>query len=283
MGLTYTAFLWSSSTWELRADPSPLRGPEETCHAGLKDSREARMGRKVPLGSTLLTRYPNYLWWERLRAWAEPEQRTFMLGHILSEKGARLEHLIPYSPKRFHERFHHSFQYIMQTDDKGPYSQSYGFSSSHGQMWELDHKEGWAPKNRCFWTLVLEKTLESLLDSKEIKPVNSKGNQTWIFIGRTDVKTEVPILWPPDVKSPLIGKDPNAGKDWRKEEKGTTEDEMVWWHHRFNGHEFGQTPGDGERQGSLVCCSPWGHKESTWLSDWTTTKYWLSNLPLGKS
>ena len=144
--------------------------------------------------------------------------------------------------------------------DKGPSSQSYGFSNSHEWMWELDHKEGWAPNNWCFWTVVLEKTLESPLNCKEIKPVNPKGNQPWIFIGRIDA--EAPILWPPDVKSQLIWKDPDAGKDWRQEEKGTTEDERVGWHHQCNGHEFEQAPGDGEEQGNLACCSPWGLKES---------------------
>ena len=107
------------------------------------------------------------------------------------------------------------------------YSQSYGFTSSHLQMWELDHKEGWVPKNWCFWTVVLEKTLESPLDCKKIKLVNPKRSQFWLFIGRTDVEAETPVLWPPDTKSWLIGKDPDAGKDWRLEEKGTTEDEMV--------------------------------------------------------
>ena len=105
-------------------------------------------------------------------------------------------------------------------------------------MWELDYKESWAPKNWCFWTVVLEKTLESPLDCKEIQPVHPKGDQSWVFIGRTDVEAETPILWPPDVKNWLIGKDPDAGKDWRQEEKGMTEDEMVGWHHRLNGHEF---------------------------------------------
>ena len=113
---------------------------------------------------------------------------------------------------------------------------------------------------QCFWTVVLEKTLESPLDCKEIKPVNPKGNQSWIFIGRTDA--EAPILWPPDVKSQLIGKGPDARKDWRQEEKGMTEDEMVGWNHWLNGHEFKQTPGDSAGQGSLECCSPWGCKES---------------------
>ena len=111
--------------------------------------------------------------------------------------------------------------------NKGPSSQSYGFSSSHVWMWELDYKESLAPKNWCFWTVVLEKTLESPLDSKEIQPVHPKGNQSWIFIGKTDVEAETPILWPPDLKNWLIWKDPDAGKDWRREEKGTTEDEMV--------------------------------------------------------
>ena len=117
-------------------------------------------------------------------------------------------------------------------------SQSHGFSSNHVWMWELDHKEGWTLKNWCFWTVVLEKILESPLDCKEIQPVNPKGNQSWIFIGRTDTEAEAPILWPPDMKSWLTRKDPDAGKDWGQEKKGTTEDEMVWWHHRLNGHEF---------------------------------------------
>ena len=118
------------------------------------------------------------------------------------------------------------------------YSQSYDFSSSHERMWELDYKESWAPKNWCFWTVVLEKTLESPLDCKEIQPVHPKGNRSWIFIGRTDAEAETPILWLLDVKSWLIWKDPDSGKDWRQEEKGLTEDEMVGWHHRLNGHEF---------------------------------------------
>ena len=121
----------------------------------------------------------------------------------------------------------------------------------------MDHKESWAPKNWCFWTVVLEKTLESPLDSKEVKPVSSKGNQSWILIGRTDAKVEAPILWLPDVKNWLLRKDPDAGKDWRQEEKGTTEDQMIGCHHWLNGHEFEQAPGIGDGQGSLVCCSPW--------------------------
>ena len=128
-------------------------------------------------------------------------------------------------------------------------------------MWELDHKEGWALKNWCFWTVVLEKTLQSPMDCEEIKPVNPKGSQSWIFIGRTDAETVAWTLWPPDVKSRLTGKDPDAGKDWGQKEKGATEDEMVGWHHWLNGHEYEQALGDGEGQGSLVCFSPWGCKE----------------------
>ena len=121
--------------------------------------------------------------------------------------------------------------------DKGPSSQIYGFSSNHVWMWELDHKESWVLNNWCFWTVVLEETLESTLDCKEIQPVKSQGNQSWIFIGSTDAEaeTETPILWPPDVKIWLFGKDLDAGKDWRWEEKGTTADEIVGWHHQFNG------------------------------------------------
>ena len=131
----------------------------------------------------------------------------------------------------------------------------YGLFSSHGWMWELDFKEGLALKNWCFWTVVLEKTLETPLDSKEIKPVNLKGNQPWIFIG---AEAEAPILWSLDAKSQLVGKDPDAGKDWRRERKGATEDEVVGWHHQLSGHEFEQAPGDGEAQGSLSRCSSCG-------------------------
>ena len=122
-------------------------------------------------------------------------------------------------------------------------SESHGLSGSHGWMWELDHKEGWAPKNQYFWTVMLEKTIESPLDSKEISPINPKGNQPWIFFRRTDGEAEAPIFWSPDVKSQLIGKDPDAGKDWGQEEKGTAGDKMVEWHHWLNGHEFEPTPG----------------------------------------
>ena len=135
-------------------------------------------------------------------------------------------------------------------------------SSSHVWMWELGHKESWTLKNWCFWTVVLEKTLESPVDCKVIQPIHPKGISSWIFIGRTDAEAEAPILWPPDVNNWLLEKDPDAGKDWRQEEQGTTEDGVVEWHHWLNGHEFEQALGDGEGQGSLACCSPWGRKES---------------------
>ena len=140
--------------------------------------------------------------------------------------------------------------------NKGPYSQSYGFSTGHVQMWQLDHKEGWASKNWCFRTVVLEKTLESPLDSKEIKPVHPKGNQSWIFIGRTEAEAEAPILWPPDMKSQFIEKDLDAGKDWGQE-KRVTEDEIVGWHHHLNGHAFEQPLGESEEE---VRASWWGVK-----------------------
>ena len=135
-------------------------------------------------------------------------------------------------------------------------------------MWELEHKKSWVPKNWSFWTVVLEKTLKSLLDCKEIKPVHSKGNQFWIFIGRTDDETETLVLWPRDAKNRLIGKDPDAAKDWRQE-KGMTEDEVVGWHHWLNGHEFEQALRVGDGQGGLACCSPWSRKEldtTEWLN-----------------
>ena len=145
--------------------------------------------------------------------------------------------------------------------NRGPSSRSYGFPRSHVWMWELDYKESWVPKNWCSWTVVMEKTLESSLDCKEIKPVHPKGNQSWIFIGRPDAEAETPILWPSDVKSWLIGKDPDAGNDWRQEEKEMTEDEMVGWHHWPDGHDFQQALGVGDGQGGLACYSPWVHKE----------------------
>ena len=155
--------------------------------------------------------------------------------------------------------------------NKGPSSQSYGFSSSHVWIWELDCEESWVPKNWYFWTVILEKTLKSPLDCKEIQPGNPKGNQAWIFIGRTDAEGETGIFWPPIAKNCLIGKDPDAGKDWRRGEKGTTEDEMAGWHQWLDGHEFEQSLGVGDGQGSLACFSPWCLKEldTTDQLNWT--------------
>ena len=170
-------------------------------------------------------------------------------------------------PKQHSKKQRHYFA------NKSLSSQGYSFPSSHVWMWELDHKESWELKNWCFWTMVLEKTLESSLDFNKINLVNPKGNQSWLFIGRTDAHT--PIFWPPHAKNWLIGKDPDAGKDWRKEENGTTEDEMVGWHHWLDGHEFDQALGVGDGQGSLACCIPWGRKESDiteWLN-WTELIY----------
>ena len=141
--------------------------------------------------------------------------------------------------------------------NKGLYSQSYGFSSSHVWMWDLDHNEGWMPKNWCFWIVVLEKTLESPLDSKDIKPVNPKGNQPWIFIGRTDAEAEALVLQLLDAKRGPIVKDPDAGEDWRQKEKGVVEDEAVGWHHWLHGHEFEQTLGDSEGQTGLLQSVGW--------------------------
>ena len=165
----------------------------------------------------------------------------------------------------------HSILKSRDTTDKGPSSQSYGFTSSHVWIWELDHKEGWAQKNWCFWTVVLEKTLESPLDSKDNQPVNPEGSQSWKSIGWTDAEAETPTVWLPDAKYWFTGKECDAGKDWRQQEKGTTEDEMVGWHHWVNGHEFEQTLGAGDGQRSLACCHPWGRKEldTTEPLNWT--------------
>ena len=140
----------------------------------------------------------------------------------------------------------------------------------------MDCEESWALKNWCFWTVVLEKTLESPLDCKEIQPVPSKGDQSWVFFGRNDTKAETPVLWPPHVKSWLIGEDSDAGRDWRQEEKGMTEDEVAGWHHRLAWCGFGLTPGVGDGQGGLVCCNSWGCKEAdmTERLNWTELK-WL--------
>ena len=152
---------------------------------------------------------------------------------------------------------------------RGSSSQSCGFSSGHVWMWELDYKESWAPKHWCFWTVVLEKTLESPLDCKEIQPVYPKGNQSWIFIGRTDAEAETPILWPPHAKSWFIGKDPDAGRDWGQEEKGMMEDEMAGWHHWLDGQGFGETLGVGGGQEAWRVVIHGVAKSWTRLSDWT--------------
>ena len=165
--------------------------------------------------------------WQTVFSWAAKPLQMVTAAMNLKDAYSLEEKLWP---KRQHiKKQRHYFV------SKGPSSQGYGFSNCHVWMWELDYKESWALKNWCFWTVVLEKTLESSLDCKEIQPVNPEENQSWIFIGRTD--PEAPILWPPDVKNWLIGKDPNAGKDWRQEEKGS-EYEMVGWHHQLNVHEF---------------------------------------------
>ena len=138
-------------------------------------------------------------------------------------------------------------------------------------MWKLDHKDSQALKNRCFWTVVLGKTLESPWYCKEIQPINPKGNQSWVFIGRTDAEAEAPILWPPNAKNWLTGKDSGAGQGWRQEEKGTTEDKMVRWHHWLDGHQFERALGVGDRQGSLACCGSWGCRVR---HDWVTELSW---------
>ena len=168
-----------------------------------------------------------------------------------------------YKPRQCIKKQRHYFA------NKSLSSQSYSFSSSHLWMWELDYKESWAPKNWCFWTVVLEKTLENPLDCKEIQPLNPKGNQSWIFIGRTDAET--PILWPPDAKSWLISKDPDAGKDWRLEEKGMTEDEMFVWHHwllDMSLSKLRELVKDREAWSAIHGVA----KSQTQLNDWTERK-----------
>ena len=153
---------------------------------------------------------------------------------------------------------------------------SYGFSISHVWMWELDYKESWVLKNWCFWTVVLRKTLESPLDFKEIHPVHPKGNQSWIFIGRTDAEAEAPTPWPPDVKNGLIGKGPDAGEDW-SQEKGTTEDEMVEWHQWLYGHEFEQAPGVGDGQGGPTPGVLQSVQSQRVRHDWVTELKWTES------
>ena len=182
--------------------------------------------------------------------------------------------------KRYDQPRQHTKKLRYYFANKGPSSQSYGFSSSHVWMWELDCKESWALKNWCFWTVVLERTLESPLDCKETQPVHSKGDQSWVFFGRNDTKAETPVLWPPHAKSWLIRKDSDAGRDWGQEEKGTTEDEMAGWHHRLDGCEFEWTPGVVDGQGGLACCNSWGlrvgHNWATGLNWTALTLLWIN-------
>ena len=190
--------------------------------------------------------------WQTLFSWASKSLQMMTLA--MKFKNACSLKKSSDQPRQHIKKQRHYFA------DKGPSSQSYGFSSSHTWMWELGHKESWALKNWCFETMVLKKILESPLDCKEVKAVNPKGNQSWIFTWRIDAAT--PILWPPDVKNCLIRKDHDAGKDWRQEKKGMAADEMVGWHNWLDGHEFEQAAGVGDGQGNLACCSPWGCKES---------------------
>ena len=185
--------------------------------------------------------------WLTLFFWA-PKSLQMVIATMKLKDTYSLEGKL-YQPRLHIENQRHYFA------NKGPSSQGYGFSSGHVLMWELDYKESWVPKNWCFWTVVLEKTLESPLDCKEVQPVHPKADKSWVFIGRTDVEAEPLILCPPDEKSWCIGKDPYAGKDLGQEEKGMTEDEMVGWHHQLNGHGFGWTPGVGDGQRGLACCS----------------------------
>ena len=199
----------------------------------------------------------------------------FILGGSKITADGDCSHEIKRRLPPWKESFDQSRQHIKKQRhdfvNKGPSSQGYGFSSGHVWMWELDYKENWVPQNWCFWNVVLEKILESPLDFKEIHPVHPKGDRSWVYIGRTDGEAETPILWPPDAKNWLIGKDPDAGKDWWQGEKGMTEDEMAGWHHRLDGHEFEWTPEVGDGQGGLVCCDSWGLRVR---HNWATKLNW---------
>ena len=174
-------------------------------------------------------------------------------------------------PRQHIEKQRHYFA------NKGPSIQGYGFSSGHVWRWELNCEESWAPKNWCFWTVVLEKTLESPLDCKEIQPVHPKADQSWVFIGRTDAKADTPVLWLLHAKSWLIGKDSDAGRDWGQEEKGTTEDEMAGWHHQLDGHEFEWTPGLVMDREAWHAAIHGVAKSQTWPSNWTELN-WIHNI-----
>ena len=214
--------------------------------------------------------------WQTLYFWAPKSLQVVTAATKLKDVGRKhLGRRFQASPwkKSYHQPRQHMKKQKHYFANKGPSSQSDGFSSSHVWMWELDYEESWAPKNWCFWTVVLQKTLESSLDFKEIQPVNPKGNQSWIFIGRTDAEAEIPILWLLDEKKWFIGKVPVAGKVWKQ--KGMTKDETVGWYHWVYGQEFEQALGVGDGQGSLECCSPWWCKESD-TTEWLNwTEEWL--------
>ena len=228
-----------------------MKVKEETEKVGLKFNIQKRWWHPVPSlhGKQMRKQWKQC---QTLFSWA-PKSLHMVTAAMKLKDAFSLEEK-QWQPRQQIKKQRHYFA------DKDPYSQSYDFSSSRVWMWELDQKEDWAPKNWCFQTVVLEKTLESPLDSREIKSVNPKRNQPWIFIGRTgaEAEAEAPVLWLPYLKSWLIGKD-NAGKDWGQEEKGRTEDKMVRWHHCLNGHEFEQIQEEG---GELACCISWGRKES---------------------
>ena len=208
--------------------------------------------------------------------WGNNGKHVFILGapKLLQIVTAAMKWKDPWSweksydqPRKHIKKQRHYFA------NKGPSSQGYDFSSGHVWMWELVCEEGWAPKNWCFWTVVLEKTLESPLDCKEIQPIRSEGDQPWDFFGGNDAEAETPVLWPPHVKCWLIGKDSDVGRDWKQEENGTTEDEMAEWHHWLNGCESEWTPGVGDGQGGPACSDSWGCKESD-MTEWLNWTEW---------
>ena len=245
------------------------RGGQWVLPAGIRrgtqqDAAGSIFGRFTPHSRALLSS-GGFLYW----------RSGSLLGGIL----LLMEHLAMLRDSCYDKPRLHIKEQRYHTANKGPQSQSYGFSSSHVCTWELDHKESQELKNCWFQIVVLEKTLEIPLDSKEIKPVNPKRNQPWIFFGRTDAEAEAeaPILWPPVAKSWFTRKDPGAGKDWGQEEKRFTEDKMVGWYQQLNGHEVEQIPGDSRGQTILACRSSWGHKESD-TTEWLNNKR-LPNVP----